>query len=90
LHSTISPLRLVVLVHARHRLFFGMLLSWLLLLQLFASSGLGPQLFLAWCGWTCVWASLIILVLAVTNTCRHIDRFTRFAGELFGALIAVS
>ncbi|KAL4853336.1 Calcium-transporting ATPase 2 [Chlorella vulgaris] len=51
--------------------------------------GLGPQLFLAWCGWTCVWASLIILVLAVTNTCRHIDRFTRFAGELFGALIAL-
>lgn len=78
-----------MLVHACHHLFFGMLLSCLLLL-LFASSGLGPQLFLAWCGWTCVWASLIILVLAVTNTCRHIDRFTRFAGELFGALIAVS
>ncbi|EFN58890.1 hypothetical protein CHLNCDRAFT_20008, partial [Chlorella variabilis] len=51
--------------------------------------GLGRELFLAWSAWTCVWASLFVLVLALCNACAYISRFTRFAGELFGALIAM-
>lgn len=51
---------------------------------------LGPELFLAWCAWACVWAGIFILLLAFTNACVYINHFTRFAGELFGALIAVS
>ncbi|GAB4823306.1 hypothetical protein N2152v2_010352 [Parachlorella kessleri] len=50
---------------------------------------LGHHLFLAWCAWTCVFTAAFILVLAVLNACSYIDRFTRFAGELFGMLIAV-
>lgn len=51
--------------------------------------GLGPVLFLPWCAWSCVWAALFILLLAAGNACAYITRFTRFAGELFGGLIAV-
>lgn len=29
------------------------------------------------------------LLLAFSNACAGIDRFTRFCGELFGALIAI-
>ena len=50
---------------------------------------LGPRLFLAWCAWTCVFTAAFIVVLALLNACSYIDRFTRFAGELFGMLIAV-
>eukprot|EP00889_Picochlorum_renovo_P008908 jgi/Picre1/35938/NNA_003395.t1 len=32
---------------------------------------------------------LLIVVLAVTNACVYINKFTRFAGEAFGALIAI-
>ena len=32
----------------------------------------------------------MILTLAAAGACRYIHLFTRFAGELFGALIAVS
>lgn len=31
----------------------------------------------------------MILLLSLLNACSYIDRFTRFAGELFGMLIAV-
>lgn len=51
--------------------------------------GIGTQLFLPWCAWACVWASLLILLLAALNACAYINHFTRLAGELFGALIAV-
>lgn len=51
--------------------------------------GLGPDLFLPWCAWTCVWTSLFILILSLLNSCAYISRFTRLAGELFGALIAL-
>ena len=49
----------------------------------------GPELFLAWAAWVCVWTSVMILALAAAGACRYIHLFTRFAGELFGALIAV-
>jgi hypothetical protein len=51
--------------------------------------GLGPELYLAWCGWACVWTAAMVAALALANACTYITRFTRFAGELFGALIAV-
>ena len=49
----------------------------------------GPQLFLAWAAWACVWAAIMILALTAAGACRYIHLFTRFSGELFGALIAV-
>jgi hypothetical protein len=51
--------------------------------------GLGPELYLAWCGWACVWTAAMVAALALANACTYITRFTRFAGELFGALIAI-
>ncbi|KAL4447751.1 hypothetical protein ABPG75_004970 [Micractinium tetrahymenae] len=51
--------------------------------------GLGPALFLPWCAWACVWAALLVHLLAAANACAYISRFTRFAGELFGGLIAL-
>ena len=51
--------------------------------------GAGPQLFLAWAAWACVWAAIMILALTAAGACRYIHLFTRFSGELFGALIAV-
>ena len=51
--------------------------------------GLGEELFLAWAAWACVWTALMVAALALANTCRYIRAFTRFAGELFGLLIAV-
>ena len=52
-------------------------------------AGLGPGLYLAWASWVCVFAGIMILVLAAVNSCRFINKFTRFSGELFGMLIAV-
>ena len=51
--------------------------------------GLGPANFLPWTAWACVWAGLMLLMLAVCNACDYITRFTRFTGELFGGLIAI-
>ena len=51
--------------------------------------GLGPSLFLAWSAWVCVFTSAFLLVLSLTNACVYIKRFTRYAGEAFGALIAL-
>lgn len=51
--------------------------------------GLGPDLFLAWAGWVCVWTSLMLILLAIFNASAIINRFTRIAGELFGMLISV-
>ncbi|KAI4377738.1 hypothetical protein MLD38_015318 [Melastoma candidum] len=50
---------------------------------------LGPDLFLAWAGWVCVWTALLLFALAIFNACNVIIKFTRIAGELFGMLIAV-
>ncbi len=50
---------------------------------------LGSELFLAWSAWTCVWAGIMIVILALTNACVYISKFTRYAGESFGALIAL-
>ncbi|XP_042478462.1 boron transporter 4-like [Macadamia integrifolia] len=50
---------------------------------------LGPDLFLAWAGWVCVWTALLLILLAIFNACDLITRFTRIAGELFGMLITV-
>ncbi|EXB75660.1 putative boron transporter 2 [Morus notabilis] len=50
---------------------------------------LGPDLFLAWTGWVCVWTAVLLFLLAVLGACSIINRFTRLAGELFGFLIAV-
>lgn len=50
---------------------------------------LGPNLFLAWAGWVCVWTAILLFLLAVLGACSIINRFTRIAGELFGLLIAM-
>ncbi|KAK4375657.1 hypothetical protein RND71_006334 [Anisodus tanguticus] len=50
---------------------------------------LGPNLFLAWTGWVCVWTAFLLFLLAVLGACSIINRFTRLAGELFGMLIAM-
>ncbi|CAI9104859.1 OLC1v1003642C1 [Oldenlandia corymbosa var. corymbosa] len=50
---------------------------------------LGPNLFLAWTGWVCVWTAILLFILAVLGACSIINRFTRVAGELFGMLIAM-
>ncbi|CAI0398608.1 unnamed protein product [Linum tenue] len=50
---------------------------------------LGPNLFLAWTGWVCMWTALLLFLLAVLGACSIINRFTRVAGELFGLLIAM-
>ncbi|KAK4777983.1 hypothetical protein SAY87_018170 [Trapa incisa] len=50
---------------------------------------LGPELFLAWSGWVCVWTALLLILLAIFNACTIINKFTRVAGELFGMLITV-
>jgi hypothetical protein len=50
---------------------------------------LGSERFLAWAAWTLLWAGIIVVLLAFTNACVYISKFTRFAGESFGALIAL-
>uniref|UniRef100_A0A803Q4L9 Bicarbonate transporter-like transmembrane domain-containing protein n=1 Tax=Cannabis sativa TaxID=3483 RepID=A0A803Q4L9_CANSA len=50
---------------------------------------LGPELFLAWSGWVCVWTASLLFLLAALGACSLINRFTRLAGELFGFLIAL-
>ncbi|KAM0837672.1 hypothetical protein ACQ4PT_061496 [Festuca glaucescens] len=50
---------------------------------------LGPNLFLAWAGWVCVWTAILLFSMAVLGACSIINRFTRIAGELFGLLIAM-
>jgi hypothetical protein len=45
--------------------------------------------FLAWSAWVNVWAAVFIFILAIAGTCKFIDKFTRFSGELFGMLIAL-
>ena len=50
---------------------------------------IGRALFLAWAAWVCVWAGIILMALSLLNACAYIDRFTRFSGETFGALIAL-
>jgi hypothetical protein len=54
-----------------------------------AAPGLGVSLFLPWAAWVCVWTSLLCGVLAVVGASEGIKYFTRFSGELFGALIAI-
>ena len=56
--------------------------------ELFPSDGRG-DLFLPWAGWVCLWAGLMVVLLAVTNACVYITKFTRYAGEAFGFLIAM-
>ncbi|XP_076921660.1 boron transporter 4 [Bidens hawaiensis] len=51
--------------------------------------GLGPQLYLAWSGWVCVWTAILLFVMAIFNASDIISRFTRMAGETFGMLISV-
>ncbi|KAK9069773.1 hypothetical protein SSX86_010169 [Deinandra increscens subsp. villosa] len=50
---------------------------------------LGPQLFLAWAGWVCIWTALLLFLMAIFNACDIISRFTRIAGETFGMLISI-
>lgn len=51
-------------------------------------SALGPELFLAWAAWVCVWSAVLLFLLAGLGACSLINRFTRLSGELFGLLIA--
>ncbi|XP_050230952.1 probable boron transporter 7 [Mercurialis annua] len=50
---------------------------------------LGQQLYLAWAGWVCIWASFLLFLLAIFNAGSIVSKFTRIAGELFGMLITV-
>ncbi|XP_028779114.1 boron transporter 4-like [Neltuma alba] len=50
---------------------------------------LGRQLFLPWAGWTCLWAALMLILLAIFNAGAIVNKFTRIADELFGMLITV-
>ncbi|KAJ0759760.1 putative bicarbonate transporter [Helianthus annuus] len=50
---------------------------------------LGPQLYLAWAGWVCIWTALLLFLMAIFNASDIISRFTRIAGETFGMLISV-
>jgi len=50
---------------------------------------LGPGMFMAWSAWVCIFTAAFLLLLALGNACVYIDRFTRYAGEAFGALIAL-
>ncbi|KAI9110263.1 hypothetical protein K1719_018705 [Acacia pycnantha] len=51
--------------------------------------GLGPQLFLAWAAWTCVWTALMLFLIAIFNVGGVVHRFTRIASELFSMLITI-
>jgi hypothetical protein len=57
----------------------------------FAASapGLGPTLFLPWAAWVNMWTAAFVMLLALGGSCRAIRSFTRFSGEVFGALIAL-
>lgn len=46
-------------------------------------------LFLPWAAWTCVWSGLFLVMLAWSNACSYISKFTRFAGESFGFVISI-
>ncbi|XP_021736596.1 boron transporter 4-like [Chenopodium quinoa] len=46
-------------------------------------------LFLAWTAWVCVWASVLLVLMAIFNARVIIDRFTRIAEEFIEMLIAV-
>lgn len=50
---------------------------------------LGERLFLAWAGWVCVWTAVMLFLMAMFNAAVALNRFTRFAGELFGMLITI-
>uniref|UniRef100_A0A7S2UTK4 Bicarbonate transporter-like transmembrane domain-containing protein n=1 Tax=Fibrocapsa japonica TaxID=94617 RepID=A0A7S2UTK4_9STRA len=52
------------------------------------AKGLGIN-FMAFYGWTQIWAAIMHVVLAMTNACDLISWVTRFSCETFGVLIAV-
>lgn len=63
---------------------------WAFLWQYAVSNpALGPELFHPWTAWVCCWTAVLVLGLGLSGTCRAIAAFTRFSGEVFGALIAV-
>lgn len=37
--------------------------------------GLGPELFLAWAAWVCIWTAAIILALSCANICNYVSRY---------------
>eukprot|EP00051_Salpingoeca_urceolata_P033232 m.19750 g.19750 ORF g.19750 m.19750 type:complete len:623 (-) comp6007_c0_seq1:53-1921(-) len=46
-------------------------------------------LYRPFCSWTLIWTALMHFLLAFTNASEYIKRFTRFAGETFGIMIAM-
>ncbi|XP_062179312.1 boron transporter 4-like [Phragmites australis] len=50
---------------------------------------LGEKLFLPWAGWICIWTAVMLFLMATFNAAVILNRFTRFAGELFGMLITI-
>lgn len=50
-----------------------------------ARSGLD---FLAWAAWVAVFTALAIALLAAAGAAAYVSRFTRFAGDTFGAIVA--
>ncbi|KAK3137369.1 hypothetical protein QOZ80_5BG0451400 [Eleusine coracana subsp. coracana] len=50
---------------------------------------LGEKMFLPWAGWVCIWTAVMLFLMAMFNAAVVLNRFTRFAGELFGMLITI-
>ncbi|CAN6336440.1 unnamed protein product [Urochloa humidicola] len=50
---------------------------------------LGEKMFLPWAGWVCIWTAIMLFLMAMFNAAVILNKFTRFAGELFGMLITV-
>ncbi|CAN6331584.1 unnamed protein product [Urochloa humidicola] len=50
---------------------------------------LGEKMFLPWAGWVCIWTAFMLFLMAMFNAAVILNKFTRFAGELFGMLITI-
>ncbi|KAF8727031.1 hypothetical protein HU200_019526 [Digitaria exilis] len=50
---------------------------------------LGEKMFLPWAGWVCIWTAVMLFLMAMFNAAVILNKFTRFAGELFGMLITI-
>ncbi|AQK92713.1 Boron transporter 4 [Zea mays] len=50
---------------------------------------LGEKMFLPWAAWVCIWTAVMLFLMAIFNVAAILNKFTRFAGELFGMLITI-
>ncbi|ONM36674.1 Boron transporter 4 [Zea mays] len=50
---------------------------------------LGEKMFLPWATWVYIWTAVMLFLMAIFNVAAILNKFTRFAGELFVMLITV-